>query len=44
MAELTMEGMSPESLDMLGINEKYIYGDYDSIARYIKRKYKNNTI
>ncbi len=33
-----------ESLDMLGINEKYIYGDYDSIARYIKRKYKNNTL
>ncbi len=30
-----------ESLDMLGINEKYIYGDYDSIARYIKRKYRN---
>ncbi len=27
-------------LDMLGINEKFIYGDYDSIARYIKRKYQ----
>ncbi|TWH59619.1 FRG domain-containing protein [Desulfitobacterium sp. LBE] len=26
-------------LDFMGINEKLIYGDYDSIARYIKKKY-----
>lgn len=26
-------------LDFIGINEKFIYGDYDSIARYIKKKY-----
>ncbi|MDT3698372.1 MAG: FRG domain-containing protein [Thermincola sp.] len=26
-------------LDFMGINEKFIYGDYDSIARYIKKKY-----
>ena len=28
-----------KELDFLGINDKFIYGDYDSIARYIKRKY-----
>ena len=26
-------------LDFMGINEKFIYGDYDNIAKYIKRKY-----
>lgn len=26
-------------LDFMGINEKFIYGDYDNIARYIKSKY-----
>ncbi|WP_313755965.1 FRG domain-containing protein [Tissierella sp.] len=26
-------------LDFMGINEKFIYGDYDSIARYIRKKY-----
>jgi hypothetical protein len=26
-------------LDFIGINEKFIYDDYDSIARYIKKKY-----
>lgn len=26
-------------LDTIGINEKFIYNDYDSIARYIKNKY-----
>nr|WP_312577725.1 FRG domain-containing protein [Sedimentibacter sp.] len=26
-------------LDFMGINEKFIYGDYDSTARYIKKKY-----
>lgn len=26
-------------LDFIGINEKYIYNDFDSIARYIKSKY-----
>ena len=29
-----------QDLDFLGINEKFIYGDYDSIARYIKNKYQ----
>lgn len=29
-----------QELDFLGINEKFIYGDYDNIARYIKRKYE----
>lgn len=28
-----------KELDFLGINDKFIYDDYDSIARYIKRKY-----
>ena len=28
-----------KELDFLGINDKFIYGDYDSIARYIKQKY-----
>ena len=28
-----------KELDFLGINDKFIYGDYDSIARYINRKY-----
>lgn len=28
-----------KELDFHGINDKFIYGDYDSIARYIKRKY-----
>ena len=28
-----------KDLDFLGINDKFIYGDYDSIARYVKRKY-----
>lgn len=26
-------------LDFMGINEKFIYGDYDNIAKYIKRKF-----
>lgn len=30
-----------QELDFLGINEKFIYGDYDNIARYIKRKYEH---
>lgn len=29
-----------QELDFLGINEKFIYGDYDSVAKYIKRKYE----
>lgn len=29
-----------EELDLMGINEKFIYGDFDSIARYIKNKYQ----
>ena len=28
-----------EELDFMGINEKFIYEDYDSIAKYIKKKY-----
>lgn len=28
-----------KELDFMGINEKFIYGDYDSIARYIRKKY-----
>ncbi|MGL4451789.1 MAG: FRG domain-containing protein [Sarcina sp.] len=28
-----------KELDMLGINEKFIYNDFDSIAKYIKRKH-----
>lgn len=27
-------------LDFLGINEKFICGDYDSVAKYIRRKYE----
>ncbi|WP_255914611.1 FRG domain-containing protein [Bacillus cereus] len=27
-----------KELDFIGINEKFIYGDYDNIAKYIKRK------
>lgn len=27
-----------QELDFMGINEKFIYGDYDNIARYIKKK------
>ena len=27
-------------LDFMGINEKFIYGDYDNIAKYIKRKFQ----
>ncbi|HBF7091350.1 TPA: FRG domain-containing protein [Clostridioides difficile] len=27
-------------LDFIGINQKFIYGDYDNIANYIKNKYK----
>lgn len=27
-----------QELDFMGINEKFIYGDYDSIARYIRKK------
>lgn len=29
-----------QELDFVGINEKFIYGDYDNIARYIKHKYE----
>ena len=28
-----------QKLDFLGINEKFIYGDYDRIARYINQKF-----
>ncbi|EJR71330.1 hypothetical protein IK9_05981 [Bacillus cereus VD166] len=28
-----------EELDFIGINEKFIYGDYDNIAKYIKRSF-----
>lgn len=28
-----------KDLDFIGINEKFIYGDYDSIARHLKKKY-----
>ena len=28
-----------KELDFIGINEKFIYGDYDSIAKYIRRKH-----
>lgn len=27
-----------KELDHLGVNEKTIYNDYDSVARYVKRK------
>lgn len=30
-----------KELDLIGINEKFIYGDYDNIAKYIKKKYTN---
>ncbi|MDA2236428.1 FRG domain-containing protein [Bacillus cereus] len=29
-----------KELDFIGINEKFIYGDYDNIANYIKRKFQ----
>ncbi|MBJ7997733.1 FRG domain-containing protein [Bacillus cereus] len=29
-----------KELDFMGINEKFIYGDYDNIANYIKRKFQ----
>lgn len=29
-----------KELDFIGINEKFIYGDYDNIASYIKRKFQ----
>lgn len=32
-----------KELDFIGINEKFIYGDYDSIAKYIRRKYDTST-
>ncbi len=28
-----------KELDFMGINEKFIYGDYDSVAKYIRKKY-----
>lgn len=28
-----------QELDFIGINEKFIFGDFDSIAKYIKNKY-----
>lgn len=28
-----------KELDFIGINKKFVYGDYDSIASYIKNKY-----
>lgn len=28
-----------KELDFMGINEKFIYGDYDSIATYIRKRY-----
>lgn len=28
-----------KELDFIGINDKYIYGDFDSVAKYIKKKY-----
>lgn len=31
-----------KELDFIGINEKFIYSDYDSIAKYIRRKYDTN--
>ena len=31
-------------LDLMGINEKFIYGDIDSIARYITNKYKDSIL
>lgn len=29
-----------KELDFIGINEKFIYGDYDNIAKYITKKYQ----
>lgn len=29
-----------KELDFMGINEKFIYGDYDNVASYIKRKFQ----
>ncbi|PKR94354.1 hypothetical protein bcere0024_021230 [Bacillus cereus Rock4-18] len=29
-----------EKLDFIGINEKFIYGDYDHIASYIRKKFQ----
>lgn len=29
-----------KELDFIGINEKFFYGDYDNIAKYIKRKFQ----
>lgn len=31
-------------LDLMGINEKFIYGDIDSVARYITNKYKDSIL
>lgn len=28
-----------KELDMVGINKKYIYGDFDNTARYINEKF-----
>lgn len=28
-----------EELDLMDVNEKFIYGDFDSVAKYIKKKY-----
>lgn len=33
-----------KQLDLMGINEKFIYGDIDSIARYITNKYKDSLL
>ena len=33
-----------QELDFLGINGKFIYGDYDNIARYIKQKYEHKNL
>ncbi len=29
-----------EELDFMGINGKFIYGDYDNIASYIRNRYQ----
>ncbi|MED3397324.1 hypothetical protein [Bacillus wiedmannii] len=29
-----------EKLDFIGINEKFIYGDYNHIASYIRKKFQ----
>lgn len=31
-----------EELDMVGINKKFIYGDFDNTAQYINKKYFGN--